>query len=224
LTYLKKLPNIVHLKNLVLFNAILSVVVIVMFANRFSALAPFFWKSQPTYGGIYREGVIGNVDKINPLFILNTSEASANRLVFSGLTRTLPNNQIIPDLAKDWTVEPDGLTYTFNLKSNLKWQDGQALTADDIIFTINLIQNPDTRAPEFADWKNVKVEKINDSQIKFTLPSSYPGFLSVTQTAILPKHLLSEYAERGAKNIKIADFNKKPVGSGPYKFVRFDQA
>jgi peptide/nickel transport system substrate-binding protein len=195
---------------------------VVMFVQRFQAVTPYFWKMEPARGGVYSEGVIGNVDKINPLFILNNSESAANRLVFSGLTRKMPD-KIIPDLAKDWTIEENGRVYIFNLKDNLKWHDGEKLTADDIVFTINLIQNPDTRTPEFVIWKGVTVEKTGDLQVKFTLPTDYPDFLNVAQTAILPKHLLNEIAEKGAKNIKIADFNKNPIGSGPYKFVRFDQ-
>lgn len=220
LLYLKKLPNIIHLRNLVLFNSILSIVVIVMFYQRFTALAPYYQKFEPASGGVYREGVIGNVEKINPLFILNSAESSSVRLVFSGLTRVLPNDQIVPDLAEKWK-QIDDTTYDFTLRKGIKWHDGKDFKADDVIFTINLIQNPDTKTSQLAIWKGVKVEKVNDYEVKFTLTGAFPDFLKVASVPIMPQHLLKEI---DPKNIKVAEFNLHPVGTGPYKFVRFDQS
>lgn len=221
LLYAKKLPNIVHLKNLVLFNSILAVLILVLFFQRFSSLAPYYQKVNPAYGGSYREGVIGLVEKINPLFIQTDAEAAANKLVFSGLTRVLPNNEVIPDLAESWSLQADGRTYVFKLRDDLVWHDEDKLDADDVIFTYNLIQNPDTKTNLSAIWKGVVVEKVNDKEIKFTLSANYPNFLAVVSQPILPSHLLGDVE---AKNVKVAEFFKKPVGSGPYKFIRFDQA
>lgn len=221
LLYLKKLPDIIHLKNLVFFNSILSIIVLVMFTQRFAETDKLFREVAPDFGGIYREGEIGNVEKINPLFVQNNAEESANRLVFSGLTRVLPGDKVVGDLADSWQISDDGLTYTFKLKDNQKWHDGKSFTADDVIFTIGLIQNPDTRTSRTAIWRGVKIEKIDEKNLKFTLPNPYPNFLNTASEAILPKHLLEQI---NPKNIKVAEFNSKPVGTGPFKFSRFDQA
>jgi len=218
--YLKKIPDIIHLKNMVLITGILSGVVLIMFFQRFSALGQYFEKSIPANGGNYTEGVIGQIDKINPLFVNNEAEATANSLVYSGLVKIMPNNKIVPDLAESWTIQDNGKVYLFKLKKNLMWQDKVQLKADDIRFTINLIQNPDTRTSLSSIWQNIEVSKVNDNEVKITLPNNYNDFLRVAAQPILPEHLLKDL---DPSSFKISEFNTKPVGSGPYKFVRFDQ-
>ncbi len=218
--YLKKLPDIIHLKNMILVIIILSGVTLIMFFQRFSALGQYFEVRTPSYGGTYTEGVIGQIDKINPLFINSEAEASANKLVFSGLVKVMPNDVITPDLAESWTVQEEGKVYTFKLRKNLKWHDNKEVTADDILFTIDLIQNPDTRTSLNAVWQNVEVVKNNKYEVKFTLPNNYSDFLRVAAQPILPQHLLKD---TDPSSIKVAEFNTKPIGSGPYKFTRFDQ-
>ncbi len=217
---LKKLPDIIHLRNLVFFGSILSFIILALFVQRFSALTEYYVIEKPDFGGIYTVGVVGTVNKINPLFIQNDSERAASALIFSGLTRVENGNQVIPDVAKSWEVKDDGKTYLFKLKDNVRWHDGTKLTVEDIIYTVELLQNPDTKTGLESVWKGVKADRVAENEVKFTLPASYPGFLSVASQAILPKHLLGAI---DPKNIKIAEFNNNPVGTGPYEFVRFDQ-
>ncbi len=220
LANIKKIPDIVHLRNLVLFSSVLSVVIMAMFVQRFDYLQTYFVKNIPDFGGSYSQGVVGTVEKMNPLFIQGDAENETDKLIFSGLTRTVSATNYVPDLASSWTVSDDKLTYDFKLKSNVKWQDGQKFTADDVVYTISLIQNPDTRTSLSQVWRGVTVTKVNDYEVKFTLPNAYPEFLDVANQAILPAHLLQGI---DAKNIKLAEFNTNPIGTGPYKFVRFDQ-
>ncbi len=218
--YLKKLPDVTHLRNLILISTILSFIIFVLFVQRFNALGQYYEKKTPLSGGVYTEGVVGQVEKINPLFVQNEAEDTANRLIFSGLTREMPDGEVIPDLAEKWTVENNGNAYTFELKKNLKWHDGEDLNADDILFTINLIQNPDTRTGLSSVWQGVVTEKVDEQTIKFVLPNVYSDFLKTASQPILPEHLLKE---TDPSNIKIAEYNLKPIGSGPYRFIRFDQ-
>lgn len=217
---LKKIPDIVHLKNLVLFSGLLSIVIVAMFVARFNSLSVYFIKEVPTYGGLYSHGVVGTIEKINPLFVQDEAENVANKLVYSGLTRTVSATEYVPDLAESWAISTDKLTYNFKLKKNIKWHDGEPFTANDVVYTVNLIQNPDTRTSLSQVWRGVKVEKVNDYEVKFVLPNAFPEFLDVANQAILPSHILSS---TDPKNIKVAEFNTDPVGTGPYKFVRFDQ-
>lgn len=168
----------------------------------------------PKYGGIYREAILGQVKSVNPLFADNSATEDVNSLVFSGLTKINGNREIVADLAKNWEVSNDKKTYTFFLKDNLKWQDGVKLTANDIAFTIGLVQNPDTRSPLAANWNAVKYEVVNDTTIRFILPSSYGNFLNNTTIGILPVHKLDKVKP---SNIRSSEFNQKPIGSGPYK-------
>lgn len=217
---IKKIPDIVHLKNLVLFSGILSVLIIAMFVTRFNDLGTYFIKRTPDFGGIYSHGVVGAIEKINPLFVQDEAENVANKLIYSGLTRAVSAGEYVPDLAAGWEISTDSRTYDFKLKKGIKWHDGATFNADDVIFTIGLIQNPDTRSSLSVIWRGVTVEKVNDYEVKFNLPNPFPEFLDVTSQPIIPKHLLGDI---DPKNIKVAEFNTKPVGTGPYKFVRFDQ-
>lgn len=219
LSNVKKIPDIVHLKNLVLFSGVLSIVIVAMFVTRFGSLSNYFIKEVPAFGGIYSHGVVGSIEKMNPLFVQDDAESVANKLIYSGLTRTVSGNNVA-DLAESWTVSTDLTIYNFKLKQNIKWHDGEPFSAEDVVYTIGLIQNPDTRTSLSQVWRGVTVEKISDFEVRFTLPNPFPGFLEVASEPILPKHLLSEI---DPKNIKVAEFNTKPVGTGPYMFERFDQ-
>jgi peptide/nickel transport system substrate-binding protein len=191
-----------------------------MFVTRFNTLRGYYIQESPAFGGKYSHGVVGTIEKINPLFVQDDAESVAIRFVYSGLTRTISATEYVPDLAESWQVSPDGLTYNFKLKKDIKWHDGAYFNADDIIFTIDLIQNPDTRTSVSQIWRGVTAEKVNDYEVSFKLPNPFPEFLDVASQPILPKHLLGDI---DPKNIKVAEFNIKPIGTGPYRFVRFDQ-
>jgi peptide/nickel transport system substrate-binding protein len=212
---LKRLPDISHLRNIVLFSALASLAIMIMFTQRFSSLYTYL-PQYPVYGGTYTEGVTGSIDQLNPLFApLNPAQATADSLIFNGLTKKDGNMQTKPDLAEKWTISPDGKTYTFDLRKNVLWHDGAKFSADDVIFTINTIQNPDVRSPYLTTWKGVTVEKKGPYKVSFTLPNAYAPFISLTDTPIVPAHILESVPPR---NIKISEFSVKPVGTGPYAF------
>ncbi len=220
LTSLKKIPDIVHLKNLVLFGSIAAIITLALFVQRFSILRSYYFVEKPDYGGTYIQGVVGSIDKINPLFVQNEAEKAASLLVFSGLTRTIDGTKVLPDLAEKWEVRDSGKKYLFKLRQNVQWHDGKKFTADDVVYTISLIQNTDTKTDQYSIWNGVRAKKVDDYQVEFTLPAPYTGFLTAAGQLILPKHI---YGEIDPKSIKVAEANMTPVGTGPYKFVRFDQ-
>ncbi len=165
-------------------------------------------------GGIYREAILGQVKSVNPLYPDNSATEDIISLVFSGLTKINGNRELVPDLAEKWEISADRKIYTFYLKPNLSWQDGTRLTTKDIAFTINRVQNPDTRSPYAVNWNGVKYDVIDDNTIKFILPSSYGNFLVNTTLGILPIHKLVSVEPA---NLRSYEFNQRPVGSGPYK-------
>ena len=97
-------------------------------------------------GEVYSEAVAGTWQRVNPLFS-NTNEVDADlsQLVFSGLVRLGPDGQVQPDLAELPQLSDEGRTYTFKLRKNLVWTDGQPLTASDVEFTIRRLMAPDFR-------------------------------------------------------------------------------
>lgn len=212
---LKRLPDISHLKNIVLFSGVASLLIFILFVQRFAALSDHLPKT-PILGGSYSEGTVGKIEQLNPLFSpTNPAEQSAVSLIFSGLTKKNNQRKSIPDLAERWEVAKDGKTYTFFLKNDVKWQDGKNLNADDVLFTINSIQNPDTRSPFLETWKGIEATKSDDTTVVFKLTSPYPGFIANTDVPIVPKHLLENVPTR---SLKTAEFGTAPIGSGPYMF------
>ena len=107
-------------------------------------------------GGTYVEGLAGTPQFINPL-LSQTYEVDGDlcTLLFNGLTRLDHHGVVVPDLAQNWEVSSDGLTYTFHLRSGVRWHDRTPFTADDVVFTIKLLQDPNF--PGRPDWWSLQV-------------------------------------------------------------------
>ncbi|NJC97308.1 MAG: peptide ABC transporter substrate-binding protein [Anaerolineae bacterium] len=173
---------------------------------------------QPEQGGVYTEGLVGSMGRLNPLLDWNNSaDRDVDRLLFSGLVRFDQRGLPQADLAASWGVTPDGTVYKFEIKSNAAWHDGTPVTADDVLFTIEMMKSAGSFYPQDIKdlWGKITVEKLNDKTVKFTLPEPYVPFMDYLTFGVLPKHLLESIAPEQIPN---AEFNIKPVGSGPYKF------
>lgn len=212
----RRLYRIIHLRNLVVFCLIFIIFVFSMFLSSFSGIESFYKKDKPLSGGMYAEGNLGKFLRLNPLYSsTNSNDEDAVSLVFSGLTKRGENRELKPDMAEKWTLSEDKKTYIFELKKGIKWHDGTDFSADDVVFTVELIQNPDARSTMYEAWKGVKAEKAEAEKVKFTIPEPSDSFLDNTTLKILPKHVLSKIP---AQSIQTVDFNTSPIGTGPYKF------
>jgi peptide/nickel transport system substrate-binding protein len=165
------------------------------------------------------EGMVGRATSVNPLEPRNAADLDLIALVFGGLTRSFADGSVGPDLAESWTISPDGLVYTFTLRAGATWQDGRPITADDVVFTVLTIQNPEYAGPLRASWRSVKVEKVDARTVRFTLAEPVGAFLQATTLPIVPAHLLVDVPITALAD---APFNLRPVGSGPYRLVRLD--
>ena len=144
----------------------------------------------PDYGGSWTEGTVGSLGHLNPLLLqANDTDSDLANLLFAGLLRFGSDGKLKPDLAESYTVSDDGLTYTFKLKHDLRWHDGTALTADDVVFTIITAQNSDYDSPQRINWQGVDINKQNDLTIVFTLKNRYAQFINNTTLGILPRHI-----------------------------------
>jgi len=171
----------------------------------------------PTVGGTYVEGVAGTPLHINPLLsAYNEADEDLCALVFSGLTRFNGRGEVEPDLATGWEVSLDGLTYVFYLRTGVRWHDGAPFTADDVLSTIELMQDPDYPGPPHIGdlWRTVQVEKVDNHTVRFTLSEPFAPFLDYTTIGILPAHLLEDVH---AADLPGLDFNLSPVGTGPFQ-------
>lgn len=177
--------------------------------------ASAYMKSSHQAGGFYVEGIVGSIETLNPLLASNEAEASAARLMFSSLYKYDNTGVLHTDLAASMAVK-DSKIYTVTLR-DAAWQDGQPLTADDVVYTIGLIKNPRARSPLRVNWTDVTVNKVNQNTVEFTLPTVYAAFPHALTFPIVPKHLLQNI---DPASLRGSTFSQNPVGSGPFKFRR----
>ncbi len=173
----------------------------------------------PDQGGVFREGVAGNPQYLNPL-LCQTHEIDQDlcSLLFRGLTRLDPNGRVVPDLAESWSTTPDGLSYTFRLRQDQLWHDGVPITSEDIAYTVEMLQAPDTPAvPDLVElWRSVDMEVLDAQSVRFILNESFAPFLDYTSIGLLPKHIWEGVAPA---DLASSPLNLTPVGSGPMHLV-----
>jgi peptide/nickel transport system substrate-binding protein len=172
----------------------------------------------PAEGGVYIEGLVGEPNRLNPLLDgFNPADQDVNSLVFSGLVRFDSWGNPIPDLAETWGLSLDGTVYNFTLKEGITWHDGTPLTAEDVIFTVELMTSPDLPIPEDIRelWVQVEAIAFDERNLQFRLPSRFAPFMDYLDFGVLPRHLLGGMTPGEIIN---APFNLNPVGSGPYYF------
>jgi peptide/nickel transport system substrate-binding protein len=171
-------------------------------------------------GGIYTEALIGSMGRLNPMLDWNNpADRDVNRLIFSSLVRFDSRGLPQPDLVDSWGVSADGVIYNFTIRSNATWHDGQPVTSDDVFFTIELIKSAGSLFPQDIKdmWSQIQVRQLNDKTFQFELPEPFAPFLDYATFGVLPKHILESVP---ADQLASAEFNLKPIGSGPYKFDR----
>lgn len=170
----------------------------------------------PQGGGYYVEGLIGTPRYINPLYSsFNQTDRDLARLTYSSLFTRDPQGNLINDLADSYEISADHLTYTVKLKDNVKWSNGQNLTAKDVVFTYTAIMDPAYGSPLRNSFNGLGIDKIDDLTIKFTLSQPYNAFLDLLTVGIIPSEL---WGQIPATSATLAELNLKPIGSGPYQF------
>ncbi len=162
-------------------------------------------------GGSYTEGIVGQPINIDPVLSANSADQEMSSLLYSPLGNLLAT----------WSASPDGKTYTLELKDGLRWSDGQPLTSDDVIFTINTIQNYNAHSPLYQSWQGVSVERVSSIQIKMTLPNQNVFFMdSAENLPLIPEHI---YGSIPIPNFSLSDYTLQPIGNGPYEFKSFSK-
>lgn len=214
--FFKRLSRLAKVRRFIASWTLLFVVLICGVFFQARNLRQYYLESKPAQGGIYVEGILGTFTNANPLYAASSVDNSIERLVFAGLFKFDKNNRLVGELAKGYTLDERSTTYTVKLKDNLFWHDGRPLTADDVVFTYTMIQNPDAKSPLASSWSGITVKAIDKSTVTFTLPSILSAFPLSMVNGIVPKHLLDRIPPSQLRSIS---FNtKKPIGSGPFTF------
>ena len=194
----------------------LSLLFLFLFSAAFLSLNFYFKNTelQPAYGGTYTEGLIGQPKFINPIYAsVNDVDRDLTEIIFSGLMKYSPNGEIVPDLAKEYEIREAGKVYELALREGVFWHDGQPFSADDVIFTVKIIQDPNYNSPLRALLFGVEVDRIDNFRVRFRLKNPYAPFLETLTFKVLPKHIWQD-----VDNFILSPYKLNPVGTGPFKF------
>jgi peptide/nickel transport system substrate-binding protein len=183
-------------------------------------LGNYYQSLQPVSGGIFNEGELGSFTNASPLYATGLVDSSVSRLIFASLLKTNQNNKLVGDLAEKWLVDNRAVTFTVQLRKNLFWHDGQPLTADDVVFTYQTIQNPDAKSPLFSSWQGIKITAKDKRTIVFTLPNALSSFPYSLTNGIVPKHVLESVPASQLRSVRFNTTN--PIGAGPFSLEKIE--
>ncbi|NBI28523.1 peptide-binding protein [Chengkuizengella marina] len=172
----------------------------------------------PQYGGTLIMGSIGAPTLFNPLYSTDTASSDIEGLIYSAPVSSDTSFEVEYDLASDIQTTEDGLTYTVTLRDDVKFHDGEQLTADDLVFTYSIPISEDYVGERASSFEMIDtITKIDEYTVEFKLKQKDATFLPTTLSyEILPEHILKDVP---IGDLGEDDFNTKtPIGSGPFKF------
>jgi peptide/nickel transport system substrate-binding protein len=180
-------------------------------------------QTETASGGKLVLGTTAAPTLFNPYYSTDTSSSTLEGFMFSGLVTVDQDFNPEGDLAESWDFSDDGLTWTFHLRKNVKWHDGEDFTADDVVFSYGIPLSEDYVGPRGLPFEIIdEINKIDEHTVEIVLSEPYAPFITITaQFQVLPKHILGD--------VPIADlgkhkFNtKEPIGTGPFKFKEWKE-
>ncbi len=133
----------------------------------------------PVTGGIYTEALVGQFSRFNPILDMNNqADKDVDRLLFNGLIRFDSSGMPQPDLAETWSYSSDGTRFTFSMRANAYWHDGQPVTAEDGLYHGAAARRERTHPADLrAFWSEIQVSALSDTLVEFALPEAFsvPG-------------------------------------------------
>lgn len=173
--------------------------------------------SIPSSGGTLREGIIGIPRFVNPVLALTRADQDTVALVYSGLMKISPDGTLVPDLAESVQLLDDGITYEIDVRRDVKFHDGTPLTARDVVFTLELIKNPDLKSPLRGNWDEAVITLIDEYRLQIAISEPYYPFIENFTVGILPSHIWSKIP---IERLPFSEYNTEPVGSGPFMITK----
>lgn len=175
----------------------------------------------PSKGGTITFGMTGNPVVFNPILSTDVPSNQVISRVYSGLVRVNENLEMVGDLAEKWEFSPDGLTWTFTLKKNVFWHDGEKFTSADVKFTYDAIKHPDYTGVRKTDFKSVEsIETPDEHTVVLKLSQPDAPLLTKLGIGILPKHI---FEGTPIAQMKEHPANMNPIGTGPYTYVEWQK-
>jgi peptide/nickel transport system substrate-binding protein len=164
---------------------------------------------------VLQESAVGKVEILNPLFVThNQLERDLREIIFNSLIEIGPDGIPQKELAKNWAISSNGKQYTFFLREDVYWHDGELLTADDIIYTFETIQELKDEDSFSKAFEDVEFGKIDDFTVTFNLPQKNSTFMENLCIGIVPQHLLQDIRN---VDLRSSVYNQYPIGTGPFQ-------
>lgn len=178
-------------------------------------------KGTPAKGDIFVTTSLGEASNLVWFLSSDSPSHSLAGLMYEGLLTYDGNANIVPNYAESWEISEDNLTITFKLRKDLKWQDGEKLTANDVMATFNAVTSDTTRTPYAGDYKMVQEARVVDDytfEVTYAEPFA-PALASWVSFAVLPKHVLAKDEDTNNTSLKTT-----PVASGMYTLDKWDRS
>lgn len=170
-------------------------------------------RSIPIAGGNHIEGIVGIPNIRNPILMPLREEGSeVIKLIYSSLMKYNSKGEIVNDLASQIEISEKKDVYSFTLKDNLVWSDGQPLTTNDVAFTIQAIKDEKYNSPFISLFEDIEVSQENENTISFRLPTSYSPFLEKMTIPIIPSHVWENKSVEEFESPNVTDY----VGSNKF--------
>jgi len=164
---------------------------------------------------------VGQPTVLNPLFEANDSARDVDSVIYQGLTTVDAQQNVIGLLAKDWTISPDHLSFTFNIRDDVKWADGQPFGVDDVLLTFHVLQDLEYTQPGAEFWRHVGVAQGGPNQVVFTVKAPSASLPLALRVGIIPKHVFAGMAP--AQIAASPNSGVRAFGTGPFKVAAINQ-
>ncbi len=169
-------------------------------------------------GDVLALASIGDASNLIPMLASDSASHEITGYIYNGLVEYDKDFNIVPDLASSWEIEDGGRILRFHLRRDVKWHDGEKFDAHDVMFTYNTIIDPKTPTAYSGKYKLVQEARlIDDYTIEFHYAKPFaPALISWGALQVLPEHLLRD------KDITRSELTRNPIGTGPFKFRRWE--
>jgi peptide/nickel transport system substrate-binding protein len=185
------------------------------------ACQPVATVPKPARGGTAVEALVGGAGVLNPLFESVDSTRDVDSVIYQGLTTVDAQQNVVGALASDWAISQDRLTYTFNIRSGVKWADGQPFSVEDVLFTYHVLQDLEYTQPGADFWRQVGVGPGGPGQVVFSLRAPSASFPVALRIGIIAKHV---FAGMAPAQIAASPFSGvRAIGTGPFKVAALSQ-
>ena len=187
--------------------------------------APVATESEPTEsaaetGGTVVAAITADPGGLNPAVTTSGGTHTAAELLYNGLVDVSPEGEPVPELATSWEIEDDGTLYRFQLRDDVTWHDGEAFTADDVVYTFEeVLLKFHSRTAASVGSVLESVTAVDDHTVEFAFSTPYAPLLqqlNVTEAPIIAEHI---YA---GSDPLTNEANNEPVGTGPFQFVSYE--